>query len=707
MQINQLQKIGHIKQVIAGFVSLILGRRATVVWADRADITADGNVVLPVPRTGDAQEVALLTNLAVHVAGHLEFTDAGYQARLSKPEMALFGLLEDPRIEKIQRSRFPGAALILSRGLEATLGQIVNSLDVSTEDGAMKAVQMDIFMKGMQALAPQKVIDQFADLVHAKASTVLTAAQRQDIDCAIGKLGALQTSQETESLAKELLLCLINSPQETAQDDTQTNESLDSTANDSSQSDAAGADQGQGDQPTSEQSDSETANEASSDADGGDQDSQQQNPDSQTQSEFSQNQPDSDTANEDTSDADTESSNPDADTQSENPSQGDSGGNAAQGQDAQDSTVNDSVQSDAGGNGDGYADDLSEPATQQSALNGDAFGNLQDFDLGKMMEKAHREIYGDADPGSLDQEQEQQTQASQSVIDQLADALKDGDEGDLQKLLDLALQATEDSQKDDSDQSKSLALKPTVLPQAVSSAQVKDIRLEGVQARLVQVLLKELQDKRRRPAKFATAGGQVSAQRFWRLGALGDTKVFKVRKAVHGVEAAAMVLLDRSGSMEEVLSLAAQAALAFSLALQRIGNIKTAVSMFPGYGAYSMPLQRFGESPQRVASQCESLIAVGTTPLGEAMLAEMPILLQQRKLRNLMFVITDDGPDSEEVLNEAMKMAGQQGIEVFGIGIGCSIEQYIPQSVRIDAIGDLPAALEQLFRNQVLTRLAA
>jgi len=234
-----------------------------------------------------------------------------------------------------------------------------------------------------------------------------------------------------------------------------------------------------------------------------------------------------------------------------------------------------------------------------------------------------------------------------------------------------------------------------------------DIRLQGVQSRLVTVLQRELQDTRRRPTRPAHAGGRVAPTRFWRLKAVGDTRIFNVRRNTPGIDAAATVLVDKSGSTARTLQSAAEVALAFSLAMQRLGNVRTSVTTFPGDSQITEVLQMFGESPRACVRKCADLVAGGGTPLGAAMVIEMARLLEQRRPRNLLVVVTDDKPGDPDVVFQAMLHARARGIDVVGVAIGCDIRRYIPRSISIGSTADLPDALSRLFREDLSATLAA
>jgi Mg-chelatase subunit ChlD len=159
--------------------------------------------------------------------------------------------------------------------------------------------------------------------------------------------------------------------------------------------------------------------------------------------------------------------------------------------------------------------------------------------------------------------------------------------------------------------------------------------------------------------------------------------------------------------MEDVLQTAAEATLAFSLAMQRVGNVSTSVAMFPALGAITESLQTFGQPAQQAVRRCADLVATGGTPLGAAVACELPDLLRQRKEKHVLVVITDDGPDDPELLAKALAEADENDVEVIGVGIGCSIRAFIPNSTSISCIEQLPDAMEALFREKLSLRLAA
>ncbi len=102
-----------------------------------------------------------------------------------------------------------------------------------------------------------------------------------------------------------------------------------------------------------------------------------------------------------------------------------------------------------------------------------------------------------------------------------------------------------------------------------------------------------------------------------------------------------------------------------------------------------------------------ALSAGGGTPIGAAAAAELPYLLEQRKLKRVMAFVTDDGPGDRHLLLAVLERAEQEGVLVVGVGIGCDISAHIPLSVTVRSVTELPQALERLFRENISATLTA
>jgi cobalamin biosynthesis protein CobT len=720
--------IAMAKKVIAGFVSLILGRATPIIWGQDVAMLANGTITLPTPTTGDASQIAALTRMAVHEAGHTLHTDAGCFERLTKEQQWVFNLLEDPRMEKEQRKLFPGAGVILARGLDEALDTILKGIDLQREEDRAKVLQLDVIIRGMRALSPYAAVEQRAPAFEALAAQVLSEHQRKVIDAAIAELATHTTSLQTEDLAVRLERQLRELPPEEQmppdaggdQHQDQEQGPQDQGEAPESQEDQESGEQSQGPEPSSESQQGKGGQDESADNDNDVSGDDGQAPAGTPQAEGGtpdehagegSEQPDAgECASGQEAASDSEISGEPSEDQ----------GSAAPGQDATGASEQVGESEPAGGNPNGLAgeggESCAQPGADQDAPQGQPQTAQQpqkqptlpksSYDLGDMLREAYEAQHGKI---PAPQQQQDATQVDEQTMRLLAQAIDDADaEGaDLEALMQVAIEQLEQAEVANQSGVANGSPGATALAAAVPLGAGPDLRLDGVQSRLVRVLLRELQDKRRRPTSYARAGGQVAVNRFWRLNKLGDTKVFRVKAKRNGVDAAVKVLLDRSGSMEDVLQTAAEATLAFSLAMQRVGNVSTSVAMFPALGAITESLQTFGQPAQQAVRRCADLVATGGTPLGAAVACELPDLLRQRKEKHVLVVITDDGPDDPELLAKALAEADENDVEVIGVGIGCSIRAFIPNSTSISCIEQLPDAMEALFREKLSLRLAA
>lgn len=768
--------LNQIMTMIAGFTTLIAGRAVTVHWGQTASMNAQGAIMLPRPVVGDVEEIAMLTRMAVHEAGHLLHTDRGCFDRLDMQTLGLFNLLEDPRMEMEQRRSFAGAGLILERGLETLMAQAMDKTGLDTPERRSRLMQLAILVRGSQIASPKKALKPYEQPLREASEQLFTPEQNRAIDACLTRIPELTNSIECEALAIELMARLHDMPEQPEPND-------DSSGQEAGQGNAAqdaiGHNQDQDQEPQPDG--------GSPEADKSGQANPQQNPDQPQLGDADRD--DADTA-ETESKAQAEGASEAGEDQPQHPSDGAA---AAAANDQPGSTGQGEGESAAGGiDGEGCADcaqaqdvagqnqgqdqelqpsssspdadesDLACKANQdaregsgvdteveteageaqaegypsQEAANADfdhraegAAGQqglpkeLPEFtsqDLGELLRQAHAERYGESveDANQDSCEMQSLTQISPEALQALQQLLE-RDDVTFEEMLKQGLAVLAQPVQGEIDQprggethvnvhlSQVNQASTTLADHEPVSGAVTNVRLTGVESRLVQVLLRELQNRRKRPLRTAHAGSRVDVGRFWRLAHMGDTRIYRAQDHVSGIDAAVTILLDRSGSMSDILQTAAQVTLAFSVALQRIGNVSTSVAMFPWVTDYTMCLQRFGESPRTAATRIEGLSADGGTPVGQAILAELPRLLAQRKTRRIMTVITDDGPDNPDLLHSAIKQASSQGVEILGVGIGCDIGRFYPLSTSIQDVGQLPSALESLFRNQLAQRLLA
>ena len=238
---------------------------------------------------------------------------------------------------------------------------------------------------------------------------------------------------------------------------------------------------------------------------------------------------------------------------------------------------------------------------------------------------------------------------------------------------------------------------------AVRSPAIHSETLSSADGKLVSALLMALQSKRKRNTGLASAGPRVAANRLWRLKAMGDTLVFRKPAERDGMDMAVEILLDRSSSMDTKnrITVARDVTMALATALNRMTGVQSAVDVFPGYGSAAHSILPFGGMLNKAREEMRAVFASGGTPLAEALAIVRPVLLQQRKRRKVLVVITDGKPQNHQLAMCQLHMCREMGIEVYAIGIGVDVEDLIPASTMVEAVEELPGAVTKIFNNML------
>ena len=737
---NNLQKVATAKRVIAGFLNLILGRKATVVWCQRTECDESGVIYLPHPKCGDADEIAILVRKALHEAGHWVHTDFSAIQDLDGDVGVLMNALEDPRIEFLQARNFKGAALILNRGVEDLVLLQEQSLDPAVPGHKARLIVLNVLIKGSRNLMAQAGYLAPANGLVAKGDQVLGLAGVQAVDHAVALLSYCQNTADVVALAKKLLSGLqASSPGEKPQTTDPDGEPDD--ANGQAQTERPGSSpDGVHNESLGEQT------EASGDSAA---------PDSLSSGSKDKDQADDGGCSSDTSDSSGETV---AET-----------GNGAEEAPASEDAATEAAALDADGPGDsqtgdrpfdsaaacgseesGLSTESGEGQTEQGSLHPSAdltsasnpaspeahnqettasqaiphaakfdLNAANGFDLGQMLQEAYEAKYGEIDVDDPASEHVQDTTVPDAAFTQLlADSLEKAEQGDMPlenalAELEIAMQAATASEGE-AIQSGADVLMGLGVGNALGQKQalLGNPALVGVASHLVRIFTKELQDKRRRNVKLQPAGGRIASHLVWRLKALGDTRIFNMRGSVCGIDAAVTILLDRSGSMTRCISDAASAALACAQAFERISRVKTSIELFPGYeeGEAGATLQAYGQSVRQVAHRVDQIDAGGGTPLAEALVCVVPKLLLQRVKKRIVLLITDGSPNDMVGAIHQIQKAREAGIEFLGIGIGNdaeAIQSLVTHSIVVNEVSELADAFEALFRGNVASALTA
>lgn len=731
-------------RLIEAFVALIVGRRVPIAWDGRASLDSQGTIHLPRPTTGDAAEIGLLTRLAVHEAGHVLHTKQGFADRLDQVELIIFNVLEDPRMEREQCSQYPGAGLVLTRGLDEMLQGLEKSWEADCPQPG-KAFALDLLLRGFLKLAPHDEIVRRAPRMLELLAPAISEKEREAIESAAAEIATASSSIDAENIARALVARLRQHetpppPQEEESGEAQEQEpasgGLQDPAQDTKleQGDHAGSETATDSPEPATGEDHDDA--PQQDKNGGQPETSDENDSNESGAQGVEDDGQAGTPNDSaTADPATQAAPADASSSNDGASpepgdnapagvpaiggadgpQGDSQPQAGQGacdtSPPQPGTGAEDSQAPVAGEAEGATGNEPDQAGTSGMPSGlDEMAQIEPFDMGSLLRQTLAERYGApdiddqaeaSDPGSISDDELERVRAA---------VMAAGADGDLEQLLEVSLQALVSSDAGD-DQAQGAVIAGASMSLACGEgqgeAQLLDLRLQGVQAKLVSVLQREFQDRKRRPTKAANAGGRIIAQRHWRLARLGDTRVFAKKRIANGIEAAATLLVDSSYSMKERLQPALEVTLAFSLALQRLG-VRTKVVRFPASDTVLLEtLQQFGESPRRCTERCRGISADGGTPIGAATAVETELLLQQNRLKNFLAIVTDDDPGDPDTYLAALAQARELDVQVVGVGIGCDISQWIPESVSITNVDQLPDALSALFRSNVAMKLAA
>lgn len=187
--------------------------------------------------------------------------------------------------------------------------------------------------------------------------------------------------------------------------------------------------------------------------------------------------------------------------------------------------------------------------------------------------------------------------------------------------------------------------------------------------------------------------------------AQGDTKVFVRRAERVETGAAVHVLVDRSSSMINTsggtrswLDVAIDAAATMFAAVETQPNTSCGLSFF------DCAIVKAVKQGSRLATAKAALgvSATGSTNTGGAIVSVLSDLLNAKQDRKVLFVVTDGDPNCPEQLSEAIGLAEQFGVEVYGIGICMpSVKRHFSNSIVISDVKDLRNELMKLARKSL------
>ena len=188
--------------------------------------------------------------------------------------------------------------------------------------------------------------------------------------------------------------------------------------------------------------------------------------------------------------------------------------------------------------------------------------------------------------------------------------------------------------------------------------------------------------------------------------AVSDPKVFSRRNEKHGMNTAAPILLDATGSMSngKKIALACHACYAVSEALYKIPGISVAVTSFPNGASHDSehglscwntvcpvlePNQKFHSNFQVKAN--------GSRPMASSLwwvLQQMQLLSEKRKI---LLILSDGEPDNLQETLKALDAHRACGHEIYGIGIATNAIKALVARDKSRAIFDLEELAQTMF----------
>ncbi|EGL53966.1 MULTISPECIES: vWA domain-containing protein [Methylophaga] len=235
--------------------------------------------------------------------------------------------------------------------------------------------------------------------------------------------------------------------------------------------------------------------------------------------------------------------------------------------------------------------------------------------------------------------------------------------------------------------------------QALDEAQAATAALRS---RLVQLVQAQTKVKR----KTSRNGRRLNDRKLHRIKA-GNLSVFKSTSRKKAVNTTVQVLLDKSYSMEDDMSIAAYVTLSLTAAMKKIPHLSVGSAMFPGYLDSSVTvLTRQNQTMDQTAGYYPLVQAEGSTPLLPALIWSGDNLFAQKEERKILFVVTDGVPDDMQDCIELVYNLRQGGIEVYGIGINVDRKMmsllFGKEHVSIEHVGELAEATFSLLEKTVL-----
>ena len=731
----------QVVRTIEGVIALCLGSAGRVVWVNQTDAAAfnDGDkVYLPAPTGSHPGEYDLLLAIALREVAKVSFSQSGHIGTLGNEARPYAECVEEARLKTMLSHEYRGSPAIFDKAAGIAAGIFANGA-AEVELDAAHANRLAIWAAAHDAALGTAGS---ADVLTQLRGLAIQQTPAEQLDAAIGiarQAPAAASTEMSAALGVEIAEALRSQPEQQDQQQDQEQDQQPSDGQQDQQDKQQDQQPPEGPQDPQDPQEQEPGAEGQEQAgQGGDQDDSQPQ-DQQAGSGVEEQSNNADQAGDKDKGGETDSpkdGDGGADTPQENAADGQQGGGSPG--EAGGSDDESDKSGEAGGSGQQpSAGSSSEGGSSDATPKGGTNGSSGD-DTGDEAPQAEStessdgtgkagaqgsDILSDALAKTRGHQKARDVSAQAEALQQDSSAesgaeLSDGQLAALKAGLDNpvepgdAVYAVAESEAAAGDDE---ACQLDIAGQLGGDGLAEDASpgcnvLTGVPARLVSVLTREYQDKRRRPFQRAVGGQQIAVSHAWRLKAMGDVRVFRKKAPACGIDAAVSFLLDRSLSMDDVgMEAAAGVTYAMALAHQRIAGTQVSIDVFPGRYSESEQMLGFKQNLRAAEERLKTIVAEGGTPMGSAIAKRLTLLLATRSLKKAMYVITDGRPNfgELELTRHLIREATAAGVVMIGVGINAEVGDLFPISAKVAGVDDLADALERLFKTELVERLAA
>jgi uncharacterized protein YegL len=191
----------------------------------------------------------------------------------------------------------------------------------------------------------------------------------------------------------------------------------------------------------------------------------------------------------------------------------------------------------------------------------------------------------------------------------------------------------------------------------------------------------------------------------------GDVRIYRAEARKRIPNAAIQLLLDRSESMNGIVSgnvtriqLARRAALGLACTLDMFSHIGFAAAAFPAEEDKIIDLQKFDQTARSCAGLYGGLSATGGTPLANALMRAAQRLSTRKEDRKIIIVISDGEPNEKDAVRKVVKRCERSGFEMYGLSIeNNALSNFIDRTAVLTDGAYLPEALFDLAGKIVRT----